>query len=861
MKTRRAFSLSPLAALIALSLAAPAAASAGGGQNRVEFNTDFLSPQTRAGLDVARFERGNPALPGDYRVELYLNGRALGRAHVTVRPGAEPDRPRLCMTRALLDQAGLDWERADAQARQALDDPAACVALEDVANDARAEFDSGELRLDLSLPQMALRRAPRGYVSPELWDSGVSGGLLNYTLNAYRNSAAGAATTTSTYLGLRAGINAGDWHFRHQGGESRQSGPSGSRRAYQNINTYVERDLPSITGRLTLGDGNTSGSLFNSLSFRGLQLASDDRMLPDSRRGYAPVVRGMAETNARVTIRQRGVLIYDMPVPPGPFVIDDLYPAGYGGDLEVTINEGDGRTRSFTVPYASVAQLLRPGLSRYSLTAGALRNLWLSFTPGVVEATWQRGLSNALTGYGGVQANDRYRAAQGGVALGTPLGAFSVDFTGARTQLPGRAADLSGSSARLSYSKLLQQTGSNISLAAYRFSTRGFLDMAEAMRGVDAVKRGFSADALARPRSRLSLTLSQPLGDGRGHFYLNGFTQNYWNGHAKDTQIQIGYSNRYRSLGYSLSLARLREPGSGLDNRVMLNLSLPLGQAWQTPRLSASLTHDRNGAAAQAMLSGVAGDNGQWSYNASLARDPGDAGPGATVNGQYIGARATAMAGYGKGRGYHNLSAGLSGSIVAHPGGVTLSPYPSDTVAVVAAAPEAAGAHVLGYPGVILDAGGQAVLPYLTPYRVNEVAIDPNGIAPDVELQTASQKVAPRAGAIVMLRYAAAAGRAALIDAALPDGALLPFGADVVDGDGKVVGAVGQAGRIYARLAADEASLSVRWGQAPHEQCTMRAVLPPPNPSGGIAPLKLDCLPGAAPRPPATTQEPSNEAS
>ena len=69
---------------------------------------------------------------------------------------------------------------------------------------------------------------------------------------------------------------------------------------------------------------------------------------------------------ARVTVRQRGVLLDDVSVAPGPFVLNDLFPTGYGGDLNVTITEADGRTREFIVPFAANANLLRPGHSRYS---------------------------------------------------------------------------------------------------------------------------------------------------------------------------------------------------------------------------------------------------------------------------------------------------------------------------------------------------------------------------------------------------------------------------------------------------------------------------------------------------------------
>lgn len=54
-------------------------------------------------------------------------------------------------------------------------------------------------------------------------------------------------------------------------------------------------------------------------------------MLPDSLRGYAPEVRGMAGSNARVSVWQGKQQIYQTTVPPGPFVIDNLSPVSYGG--------------------------------------------------------------------------------------------------------------------------------------------------------------------------------------------------------------------------------------------------------------------------------------------------------------------------------------------------------------------------------------------------------------------------------------------------------------------------------------------------------------------------------------------------
>ncbi|KPU01083.1 hypothetical protein AN697_26625, partial [Enterobacter cloacae subsp. cloacae] len=126
---------------------------------------------------------------------------------------------------------------------------------------------------------------------------------------------------------------------------------------------------------------------FDSISLRGARLYNDDRMLPNGISTYAPVIRGVANSNAKVTIAQSGNTIYETSVPPGPFEITDLSTTGYGSDLIVTVEETDGSKRSFSVAYSSVAQMLRPGYSRWDVGVGELRDDSLRDKPKVGYAT------------------------------------------------------------------------------------------------------------------------------------------------------------------------------------------------------------------------------------------------------------------------------------------------------------------------------------------------------------------------------------------------------------------------------------------------------------------------------------------
>jgi outer membrane usher protein len=841
------------------------------------FNSAFLVGGTR-NVDISRFEHGNPVLPGSYPVDLYVDGSWVGNENVRFRAEGASNSAHACFSANQLERYGVDTGKLDPAVFSRGD----CQYIGQWMPQATSNYDSSELRLDLSVPQAVLRRSARGYVAPRYWDRGVTAGMLGYSFNTFsmHDDAAqaidnvvvgpdgkvvpvggrippgsvvgyggnpipsgsffasdggiigpdgkriaaptrqGSLTQNSFYLGLTAGLNIGDWQLRSNGSLTWQNGLG---RHWQSIATYAQRNFASIRSQLTIGDANTSGEMFDTVAFRGAQLASDDRMLPDSLRGYAPVVRGMANTNARVEIRQNGYLIYQTTVAPGAFEINDLYPTGYGGDLVVTVTEADGSKHQFTVPYSSVAQLLRPGISRYSVTAGQVRELYLHSDPWLLQGTYQRGFTNTLTGYTGTVLSRGYDAVLIGGAFNTGVGAFSVDLTNAHTQFIGSGGS-TGQSLKIGYSKLLADTGTNFSVAAYRYSTAGYLGLQDALLTRDIAQRGESPDAIQRQRSRFDLTLNQSLG-GAGSLYITGSANDYWNQRGTDIQYQAGYNNHVGSLSYTLSASRTRDAYGTRETQYYVNFSLPLGHAEHSPSLNGMFSHsDRGYSTSQLGLSGSAGVDNNFNYGVNASDDTRSGGSGG-MNAQYRSPYSTLSASYAQGPGYRQTSFGASGALVAHGGGITFSPQQGETMALVEAK-DAAGAQVTNSSGVRVDGNGYALIPYLTPYTLNTVQIDPKGISTDVELQSTSQQVAPYAGAVVKVMFSTSTGRAALIHALDPQGQPLPFGAEVVDEHGQNVGVVGQASRLYVRGLADSGRLLVRWGDQPTQQCRIDYRLP-----------------------------------
>ncbi|HGL6329710.1 TPA: fimbrial outer membrane usher protein [Citrobacter amalonaticus] len=792
-------------------------------------------------LDLDRFNQRDNALPtGDYVLDVYLNNQLIRRqaSIALVKPKGDKTDVQPCLSPELIALSAIRTTQNVT--------PNICLPIDALGPKINWEVDLSSLRLNMVVPQAGLLHSPRGFIPVSEWDAGETALFLRHNTNFYHTE------NTDSHLrydylwsNINAGFNLGLWQVRHQGNlRYADDNQTGRHYKYNAVATSVQRPLPQLDSIIAFGDNYTNSSLFGNLSFNGVKLSTDQRMWPQGKRGYAPEVRGVATTTARVVVRQQGKVIYETTVAPGAFVINDLYNTRGQGDLTVDVVEANGQVSRFTVPYSAVPDSIRPGNWNYELAMGYVRQYY-SVENKFIEGVLQRGMSNVLTANMGSRLADNYQAFLAGGVLATSVGAFGLNTVFSSAHVENNEKQ-QGWRVEASYSKTFT-TGTNLVLAAYRYSTSGYRDLQDVLGVRRQEKNGtlYYSDTLNQ-RNNFSATVSQPMGDW-GMLSFTGSTSDYYNNASRITQLQLGYSNSWRDISFNISAARQRSTYSSryfnsvndrdfdnenqrkyTENTVSLGISIPFDFGSSRSQINLDMNRSRDSRTATVGMSGTTGEKSStsWALYSGIEHN-NDSGDSSTWGGNIehrtsVGAfRAYAS----RGDSYQQYGLGMSGTLVAHRGGITAGPYTSDTFALVEA-PGARGAKIRNGQGATVDRFGYAILPSLTPYRYNTISLDSQNMADDVELQGGSKRLVPYAGAISRVTFKTTHGKATLINTTLPDSSQPPMGADVTDSNGEAVGIMGQGGQIYARLAAQSGVLFVKWGKTAAQQCQVWYQLP-----------------------------------
>ena len=855
------------AVTISLMLTFPFAAIAGR-----HFDPAMLSSDGQEVADLSMFEKGNIQLPGEYQVDIYLNGnkvitrtlRFLSVQDVNENH-KEPQKENnqsstMSDQQEIHDSTGLIAFLTKKDLIEMGVNIAGIAALSDVPEDqlispgkyipqSYTAFDFQKMRLDISIPQAALKNQAPGWIDQKLWDEGINAALLNYQFSGSDNRGT-YGDSRNHFLNLTSGLNFGPWRLRDNSTWTESENHYGHQQRWQRLNTYVQRAVIPLRSEFTAGDSTTSGDVFDAFSFRGAQVATDDSMYPDTMRGFAPEIQGTANSNAKISISQNGHVIYQTFVAAGAFKINDLNPVSSGGDLEVSVTEADGKTRVFTVPYSSVPLLQRQGHLRYGITAGRYRSANDQYTsPSFAQGTLLWGLPHNITAYGGLQMADRYHALALGAGVNMGLwGAISADVTEANSKLADGSKH-NGQSIRFLYGRSLIATGTTIQLAGYRYSTQGFHTFEEtALKNMSGwINDPQNVDAAGRPaernwnnyynmysnkRERIQANLSQKMGH-LGALYLTGSRQTYWRNSNVNNSLQVGFSSSVGHVNYNMAYGYTRVSNQPhADKTLSFSIIIPL-ESWSPQRDSSThhpiwttysaIRNSDNQIAHQMSLSGTAlsADNLNWNVSQGYGQLNGGSGDAGLA---YQSSYGNASVGYGYSQNYHQIRYGASGGVLVHKDGVTLGQPLGDTNVLVAVK-GIAGIPVENGNGIRTDWHGFAVVPYASTYRENRIALNVDQLDDHTDLEDASVRVVPTKGALVRARFKSHSGMRVLMTI-IYNGQPLPFGTPVSAINIDSNGLTGDEGQVYLSGLPQSGELIAKWGNEVKQQCTVHYRLP-----------------------------------
>lgn len=832
-----------------------------------QFNLDFLRGNASAG-NVAALSSPGAVLPGTHPFAIYLNGDEIAREPITF-VSVDGTRAVPCLSPAHLRRWGIRVDHNDNAARTA----APCLDLDATVPGATISYNGNQQRIDLSVPQLQLLNLPRGHIPIALRDQGINALLLDYAVNGTHAMQDEHGSASHLFASINTGLNIGMWRFRHTASITRTSPQSRSSMQWRTRGFTAETDLGSSHSRLLLGDAHTSPGILDSVRFRGARISSDDEMLPFSQRSFAPVVRGIAASNARIEIRQDGHLIHAINVAPGPFEINDIVPNRMSGKLHVSITESDGSIQRYTREFSAVETMLRPGHSRFELSAGQLRDGEDRYTPKFLQFTGARGLTSNTTPHIGALFAENYRSMALGVAqsLGT-LGSASIDITHARTRLAA-GGDRHGQSYRVLYSKSLDAHGTEFRLIGHRYSTSGYYDFAEAAAERRYRRGGHYENGLAdlhanddtsppwaispppitrsfryhNKRSRFEIAVSQRVSDKHA-LHLSYDSQDYWGASAGERSLQAGLNGHTDRFNYGLFFRDSQSRYLPRDRSLALTVSLPL-ERLASRRVSgiASYGHSQHsGASYQAGINGTALEDDRLGYGMSIGTT--DRGRIGMLNARYMGSKGILHLTASSAETYRQLSWGAYGGAVLHRDGLTFAQALQQTNVLVHA-PDGAGIGVDNQSGLRLDRRGYAVVTGISAYRGNRIALRSDQLGADIDASRITQNTIPTRGALARIDFDTRRGMSLMIRSHLPDGTAIPLGAMVFDVEGRSRGVADPNGDAFVSGVRAGEQLQVHWGTDADQRCQLQlgSAATSSSPAGvpGYRHVELPCMPAS----------------
>ncbi|WP_308822425.1 fimbria/pilus outer membrane usher protein [Sodalis praecaptivus] len=749
-----------------------------------KYATDLL--ENVGGLsitDVSAFDKGNAILPGTYTLSVVVNDRQFDGQRITFKKTSN-EKVEAVFSCDKLKLWGIAIDHCQEGE----------IPLTTYIPQAQTDVDLGDNTLTITVPQKYQQESSENDVASEKeWQDGINAAFSSYAVNSDTTRLKGVGRRNSLYGNFTNGVNMMGFRVRNNGF---LNVTSGNKTRYVSSKNYIEHDIDTLHSTLTLGDFFTSDKIFAAQNLRGAAMATNNEMLANRERVYAPVITGVARSNATIIIKQNDFVIATRKVPPGRFALKDIPTSSSTGDMDITIVEANGDARHFSQSYNAVDVLVPAHSLRYSLYAG--RNRSLNDAPPLAEADALYGLANSLTLIGGVQyANDYHNLAAGMGADVRWLGGLYGVINSSASDIETRGHQ-QGTMLTTCLSHSFAATGSYLYLTAEHRFAEGY----EGYEGYEEYQDAMAPQADQHYRTRYTLQLAQPM---EAVSLTVNLAQSV--GFQGDNSHALGGSFSFTLSRMTVITSLSHQSGSQKDNLLSLNMSLPLGNEARH-YLNYNQTRGQGGRSDDRLsLSGSLLEDDNLSYDIGASTSAGYRQNDSSL--RWNAGKGTLSTSWSQDENSDDLTLGLEGSVIAHHHGITLGQPLTQSTALVHTD------HVSDLPianntAVATDHFGNAIVTGLSPYRYNETALNTNKLTKQVEVDSNVYQNAPRQGAIIEVDFAAQKRDIHYAHIRTAEGAALPFGAVVYDAGDRSVGIVSAGGLTALNMQDSRWPLQIR---------------------------------------------------
>ncbi|WP_272668208.1 fimbria/pilus outer membrane usher protein [Providencia sp. PROV117] len=810
----------------------------------LHFDNDFLNLASGIEgnhIDLSYFARKGGMQPGRYAVQVKLNGRVIDDERwIDFKSQLEqPGKLYACVT---VQQMKIWWgiEVPNNKKQKVSMDDCPVGGIAELIPYAKEIVEFSPPQLLLTIPQAYLGTDSHLRTPPQMWDSGIPSLLINYnyTGNQQENH---NDKNSSHFLGLNSQLNVFGWRIRDDATWHKSQGHETNWNISQ---AYAQHSFPHLGGgELTIGQTISSGTVGDSVSFIGVNINSDDAMLAPSFSTYSPAITGVANSPSTITVEQYGHVIYQQNVPQGPFSLTNFNRNG-NGDVNVQIQDAEGRIQSFTMTQAQSPFLLRKGGTNWQISLGKAKNSQGYIDNQFTQIGMSYGAWDNITLSGSLLASKNYQA----TALGTglydeTLGVFNYTVKASHTDFSALSDNddvYFGTAHTLSWNRQFGNTSVssawtyNPSPHFYRYSE--ILSMPRSRLD----KSQQSAISNGRLKNNYIVSLTQSM-DEWGNLSISGSRTTRWESKAIQDNVSFSYNTTLYNIGIGASFGLntthqndLGDTNTGAsfirnnrtDKVMTLNISLPLSKWQSISNMNGIYSYSQHNHQTN-QQAGISGSelNGALSYSVSQGLSGPQAG---NVSIAYNGNYGAINSGYSHFSDSSSFSYGLNGGVALHEHGITLGkPLTLNGGNALVNVSEVSGVNV---NSGVTDWRGYALISGLTPYDINHININVVTLPGNVELDVSSKNVVPTRGALVFSPFLSHRGYRILLSLKR-EGDEIPFGSMVSLVQKEqitppVTGIVGESGMVYLSGMPTTGTVLVSWGDEKDNQCLANVQLP-----------------------------------